>query len=404
MRGKTLVDLVHHQMGTTAYADAMNEIAQGLGIEAAAQVRRQPVQRPTPQPATKRTPAAPTPKTAGSALAAVKQADIAAAKQAQAALPPVERLPPEDLDRAYRLLLGSLSLSPDHVGFLKNRRGYGAHEISEGMYRSSPVGEAASAAAQAVVDVIGAEAARRLPGLAKTSTGWKMLTAKGPAPEGVTPLSHGDGLITPIFDIQRRIVALRLRAHAVEKGEIVKKVIWLSSQSFGGASPGAQMHYCRPKEVAARPWDRTRLLVTEGEDKAYISALALGCRSMSFPGLNPGAGKAIAEALQDVRRQWPEISTIDLAIDQDQPIKIRTAEHALQSIRDLSTAIDQMPGLTLRLGRWEPEHKGIDDCIIAELRARRQPERPGSSIHFSAEFTSEKIAELEAIIAANAAA
>ena len=254
------------------------------------------------------------------------------------------------LDRAYRMVLGRLTLSQRHWEDLR-RRGLSESFIELAQYRTLPEGQG-DAIAGALLDELG-EDARRVP--------------------GVHPVERRfiayPGLIIPVRDARTRIVALRVR-----KDEGDPRYSFVSSASVEpGPGPGAPAHVPVIRPTLATRKDITpgdvieyhhTVRVTEGELKADV-ATALSIEREDHPlltiGLNgPSAFEAAVPALKTLGTE-----TVIVALDSDAREKRPVAAALRRTVDGLREA-----GFGVELETWVGG-KGIDDALLANVEITR---------------------------------
>lgn len=151
------------------------------------------------------------------------------------------------------------------------------------------------------------------------------------------------GLLVPVRNLFGQIVALKIR----RLDGTHPKYLYLSSLDKGGKGPGAPVHI--PLSDQARQTVR----LTEGELKADVATDLSSTLTISIPGIS--SWRKSLGVLKDMgcRR-------CHLAFDMD-------AHHNFHVARALkSTAIYFIEnGLEVLLETWDPNFKGIDDCLLA---------------------------------------
>lgn len=257
-----------------------------------------------------------------------------------ARIPRVEALPPECalatddvLDRAYRALLAQCGLSSAHRAALL-QRGLSAEHVATAGYASLER-DGRAALGRAIVDAVGQDAARGVPGYVLRGEGFERWPSIAGSP----------GLLVPCRDLAGRVLGVQVRRDnpAPEQG----RYAWLSSRSQGGAGRPTFAHV--PALVRS---DERELIVTEGPIKADVVTALTGRFCIAIPGVSAWA-HAVALASQ-VRP-----SLVWLALDADLSIN-RHVALALDRLREGMRAA----GLRYRVLRWPlAEGKGIDDLI-----------------------------------------
>src|SRR5262249_51636896 len=167
--------------------------------------------------------------------------------------------------RVYRALLDALPLVPFHRQALR-QRGLADAEILCRRYRTLPLAGRAALATR-MVDWWGADLCAQVPGFyVAESDGRRWWSLAGAA-----------GLLIPVRDLDRRIVALKVRADTPGHGS---KYTTISSAKHGGPSPGAPVHV--PLYDGARG---TTVRLTEGELKADVATALSEPLTLSIPGV-----------------------------------------------------------------------------------------------------------------------
>ena len=261
---------------------------------------------------------------------------------------------PEVLDRAYRAVLGALSLCPEHHRDLE-RRGLSPGEISHRGYRSyAPT--AADAVVAGASRVVPAAMFARVPGF------WR---AGAPAAGGATPggMRFGSGstggLVVPVRDDQGRIAALKVRRNPTREGAPPpsgSKYIYVSSAHHpGGVGPGAPVH------VPLLPLPQTPIRspetvrITEGELKADVAYCLSGIRTIAVPGV--GAWRSALPVLRALGAR-----RVLLAFDAD----ARRNPAVARALYALAWALHVETSVTVAVETWEErDGKGIDDLLAA---------------------------------------
>ncbi len=285
-----------------------------------------------------------------------------AAEDATKARPPVAL--PGVLDRAYRAVLGALTLSQGHNQDLE-RRGLSPAEIIHRGYRSY-VPAAAEAVVAAASRVVPAAMLARVPGFWRldsppAETGAVEARAAGGAPLAGMRFGSGStgGLVVPVRDDQGRVVALKVRRTPTREGAPSRpgsKYIYVSSARHpGGVGPGAPIH------VPLLPLPQTpirnpaALRITEGELKADVAYCLSGVRTISVPGV--GAWRAALPVLRTLGAH-----RVLLAFDADasrNPVVAR-------ALYGLAWALHTETAVEVAVETWEESNgKGIDDLLAA---------------------------------------
>ena len=164
----------------------------------------------------------------------------------------------------YSALLDLLELSPAHRDNL-HRRGLPDPDIVKRGYRTLPERDRARLA-RALEQRFTRDVCLRVPGLyLKTEGARSWLSVAG-----------WSGLVIPVRDLQRRIVACSIR---LDEGGNGGKYRFLSSKSHDGPGPGAPVHLPlddRPKDVIA---------VVEGALKADVVTALWDVPAIGLPGV-----------------------------------------------------------------------------------------------------------------------
>lgn len=267
-----------------------------------------------------------------------------AVRESMEPLPPsTERAPVAELDAAYSTVLRHLRLdASDREGLC--RRGLDDQAIEAGGYRSLPI-EGRARLAKAVLEEVGEDAARAIPGIV-----WKTADDDG---HGWWSLAGSPGLLVPVRDLEGRIVALKVRRRDVEAGQ--QRYLYLSSARAGGASALSALHV----PVVHARLDAPLLVVTEGELKADVATHLLGAPVVGLPGVGSYAlAVQLAGALQPRR--------VAVAFDMDGLTNRFVARATLQLVTALRSA-----GHEAEVWRWDPAHKGIDDLLLSQREGAR---------------------------------
>jgi hypothetical protein len=243
-----------------------------------------------------------------------------------------ERAAPDTLHRVYSALLDRLPLMPQHKANLEIR-GLKVGQKAAG-YRS--LGRQRARAAHDLVKAGLEELLPRVPGFhvqEKNGRRFWSLTGMG-------------GLLVPVRDSQRRIVALLTRLDEPPAGK--GKYRYFSSKQKGGPGPGAPVHF--PLFTG----DTATVRVTEGALKADIATALSGMLTIGLPGVS--MWQRAAKALRQVRAR-----TARLSFDAD----ARTNRHVAGALCRLAQHLLEH-GFTVEVERWNPaDGKGIDDALAA---------------------------------------
>lgn len=238
------------------------------------------------------------------------------------------------LDAVYRELLTLFALEPRHRANLE-QRGLSAEQIERGQYRTLPPRSRHEEGAH-LAKLFNDGQLSQVPGLFQRNGGW---TIGGQA-----------GMLVPVRDIHGRIVGLKIRLDEEQaKGGRYR---YLTSSSHGGAKAELVVHV--PAWVDA--WGAPELRITEGELKADVASALLNSAVIGIPGVKSWPlGRDAVLALRPAR--------VIVAMDMDR-----------RSNGDVGAAQDQLvktlraAGLRVGSESWDPQHKGIDDALIAKRR------------------------------------
>lgn len=213
------------------------------------------------------------------------------------------------LDAVYRELIRALPVGPDHRHALR-QRGLGDGEIELRGYRSLPV-QGRSGLARWLVTRFGAGTCSGIPGLyLKAEKGRSWWSLAGPA-----------GLLVPVRDVGRRIVALKVRADDRERSG--GKYVYVSSAKYGGAGSGSRVH------VPLFEGSTTTVRLTEGELKADVATVLDGVLTVSAPGVT--SWRSVIPILHSLNA-----ARVSIAFDSDADSNVYVAgalEAALHGLR-----------------------------------------------------------------------
>jgi hypothetical protein len=239
------------------------------------------------------------------------------------------------LNEIYKAFLASLNLSKSHREDLR-RRGFTDEMIDQNVYKTLPIhGRAAIAR---VLHERFDDKVLSVPGfVVKEGQSGRYVTVRGPK-----------GLVVPVRDPVRRIIALKVRRD--DSTNDGSKYVYLTSAGFGGPSPGAPAHVPLGTTTPAE-----LVRVTEGELKADAAVAISGLATVSIPGVT--TWNLCFPILKQIGAK-----VVRLAFDMDAWDKPTVAK-ALSRCAD---AIVQ-EGYELELERWAPtDGKGIDDLLAAD--------------------------------------
>ena len=232
---------------------------------------------------------------------------------------------PATLDKAYRLLLGCLDLSPDHRDAL-HKRGLSDADIERGEYKTLP--DATGRIIKTLRADLGDEVLLSVPGLLRTK------------------IAAPSGLLVPIRNVSGQIIALKVRLDKPTDGG---KYLYLSSRKRGGPGPGSPVHV--PAAVQG-PCERVR--ITEGELKADVSTARSDVATIAFPGID--SWRKVLPVLQAL-----QVKIGVASFDADATENPSVAKRLLECVETLPTE-----GYAVELERWDAaDGKGIDDLLAA---------------------------------------
>lgn len=167
----------------------------------------------------------------------------------------------------------------------------------------------------------------------------------------------GGGLLLACLGWDGKIVRLRVRPDS-PRGKA--KYVWLSSSSQGGPGSGSPPAFFRPNEVESP----RRLLITEGEKKAYLATQRLLLQGYPVIGVSLAGVGNHKELLPILERQAREFDEVVIAFDEDEKdeTRVRVELHR----RHLAQALAER-GIPVLLASWKGP-KGIDDLLVAKGR------------------------------------
>lgn len=230
-------------------------------------------------------------------------------------------------DRVYRSLLLALPLAGSHLEQLANR-GLSPAAIAIGGYRTITAAQQKEVAAK-LYKTFGPDL-YTVPGFLETL-------------QGPSLLSHADGLLVPIWDHKRRVVALKVR----KNNDADPKYMLLSTSRNSSGNP---IHV--PNYDPAAPMDTVR--VTEGELKADVATHLSGLLTLSCPGV--ASWKPVLEVIRELKAK-----RVLVAYD---CVDIKSKAGVGQQLESLMEALAS-EGYEVGVEEWADEHKGIDDCLAA---------------------------------------
>jgi hypothetical protein len=247
-----------------------------------------------------------------------------------------KRADPDTLNTVYGALLARLHLDLPHRAKLMGERHLSADltaTINEKLqYRS-----------------LGAGRAKAAHGLVESGLEKLLPTVPGffvqDKPDGSRywTVAGGSGILVPIRDKERRIVALVVRLDAEHTSG---KYRYLSSKRRGGPGPGAPVH------VPLFDGDTSKVRVTEGALKADVATLLSGMLTIGLPGV--ASWRRAAPVLRELAAK-----VVRLAFDADAWTN-RAVALALARLAEHLFA----EGFTVELEQWDAaDSKGIDDLL-----------------------------------------
>jgi P4 family phage/plasmid primase-like protien len=238
--------------------------------------------------------------------------------------PAVEPAPAEITHQVYSKLLDRLGLIGTHRRDL-NKRGFQCDPTELG-YRT-----------------LGSNRSQLIQYLVKTGQDKFFATVPGfyRRDDGSWGLAGKNGLLIPVRDFERRIVAIKIRCDGGNA-----KYIYLSSKRHGGAGPGSPVHF------PLFEGDTKTVRVTEGVLKADLATHFSGILTVGLPGV--GDWRRAGNALKALGAE-----TVLVAYDADAKDN-RMVAHALSAlVKDLHKS-----GFKVKLELWDKaDGKGIDDLL-----------------------------------------
>lgn len=248
---------------------------------------------------------------------------------------------PEARDLAYRVLLSRLPLHSRHRDQMR-ARGFTDPEVEAAGYRSFPAVAGRVDLIGGLVDELGDEALRDVPGFFRAHR-----------PDGGErwTLAGEPGIAIPVRDEQGRVLGIRLRP---DRQKPDRKYVWLSSAGHHrGTSAPAELHFAWP---IGRPDDSLRTCyVTEGELKAHAITSRLGVLAVSVPGVSLWRSTDLPHRLKALG-----ITAIVLANDADATSKPPVAK-ATNAVAEALL----VQGIAVSVAVWDAGMaKGLDDLIL----------------------------------------
>ncbi len=161
------------------------------------------------------------------------------------------------------------------------------------------------------------------------------------------------GLLIPIRDASRRIVALKVRPDDQTGGKYRYLTSRCPTKGRHGPSPGTPIH------VPLFDGETTFVRVTEGALKADIATRLSGVLTIGLPGV--GMWSRAPAVLHEFGAE-----TVRIALDSDASRNRAVGEVLHQLARRL---VDDGGFAAVELETWDQQHKGIDDLLLASQEA-----------------------------------
>lgn len=264
----------------------------------------------------------------------------------------VEKLSEVDLHQAYSIFLDMCKLSKQDYLYLKENRSLSYNDISKYGFKSFPEPtknfriELTNKLRNAGIDI------SKVPGLFQFKDG-KLATFK-----------PYNGILIPVINENGKIAGLQIRkAELQSKDE--NRYMWFSSSfteyepdkyAAVGRSPGT------PISVVYEGKDNLsvkEIYVTEGIFKAIAIGKTFDCPAVSVQGITNW--KDIVEALDTIKKVYPNLSTINVAFDADFINNDRVSEQIIKMSEAITEAY---PSFNCVVSTWDISNgKGIDDLI-----------------------------------------
>ena len=259
------------------------------------------------------------------------------------------------LHRIYQDLLDLCPLSSAHRKHLLNE-GWTVDEVAQFRAGSLPAQREARRAVER-------EMSTRFGVLLMQAPGFRV---KEGARGSWAEICAGAGMLLACSSWDGLITRLRVRPDQAKPGG--PKYVWFSSSRHGGPGTGAPPAFYRPSDLEAP----RRLLITEGEKKAHLSALRLAQQGFSVIGVSLAGVGSYAELLPVLEQHRGDIDEIVIAFDQDEKeqTRARVALHAQHLAQELAAR-----GLPVLYASWQGP-KGLDDLLIARGTFRLEPYQP----------------------------
>lgn len=220
----------------------------------------------------------------------------------------VEKVGQGLLNEVYSALLVLCPLTDHHAKNLQNR-GLKSSEIERRAYGTLTIYDRIQIANK-LVDRFGDDTCRKVPGIIIKQGSYKNYWS----------LAGSPGLLIPVRDIQKRIIALKIRLDdSDERG----KYRSFSSTAYNGPGPGAQIHV---PLFDGNIGETVR--VTEGELKADIATVYDNTLTLSIPGV--AAWRQSIEILNELK-----VKKIKIAFDKDAEQNLSVANCMMDFYREL---------------------------------------------------------------------
>lgn len=256
----------------------------------------------------------------------------------------------EVIDKAYRLWLSELTLSPEHRQALL-LRGFTDAQIRTNSYRTYPR-HGRFDLAKKLVERLGEADARGVPGLfvatrEDTSTYWMV--------------GGWSGMLVPQRNLAGQIVALKVRRDDADLGPDDEKYLYITSsgKDRGGASAISSVHVPIGGEFPIDGALEGIIRITEGELKADAATVLSHTPTISIPGV------AVWNRVLPILDASPGVTQVLVAFDADHATKPIDKPGIAIALLDLCAALDdRRKSLRWALELWEPAlGKGIDDVF-----------------------------------------
>jgi len=175
-------------------------------------------------------------------------------------------------------------------------------------------------------------------------------------------LACGYGILFPIYSMEKKIVALRLKVDFPYKNN---KYIWVSSWKVtyengkaiikykGGTPVKSRVHVQYPEVIG----DTMVINITEGEKKSIVSAFINGQITISIPGVNNLAD--LFTTILALVAQYG-VKFVIIALDADKLVN----EAVMNAESNLKVSLKIM-NVEVGIASWNPaQGKGLDDCVL----------------------------------------